>query len=140
MLGQTGVEYLMLFTLVLTILSILTYYAQDMTQRNMEEIIVSGATIAVNKIVDASDIVYTQGKPSQVSLSVYVPDKVYSIEFSNNRMIMRINISSGSSDIFATSKAQLKGNISTISGTKKIRVKAEKNVTTGVTYVNITEG
>lgn len=156
MKGQTAFEYLALFSLVLVILSFLIYYAQDMTDRNMEDIIISDATIAVNKIADASDIVYTQGKPSQITLSVYIPDKVYSIEFSNNMIIMRINVSSGSSDVFAISKAPFccstyclnlgcpsscsnQGCISTGSGTKRIRVKAEKNDVTGVTYVNITK-
>jgi uncharacterized protein (UPF0333 family) len=146
MKGQTAFEYLLLFSLVLAILAFLTYYAQDMTERNREEIIMSNAVIAVNKIAEAADIVYTQGKPSQITLSVYIPEKVYSIEFSNKMMIMRINVSSGSSDIFATSKAPFCCNvtdctlscISTDFGTKRIRVKAEKNVT-GVTYVNITE-
>ena len=133
MLGQTAFEYLLLFSLVLIILSFLTYYAQDMTERNREEIIMSNAVIAVNKITEAADIVYTQGKPSQITLSVYIPDKVYSIEFSNKMMIMRINVSSGSTDVFAESKAPLIGSISTDYGTKRIRVKAEEN------YVNITE-
>jgi len=141
MKGQTAFEYLLLFSLVLIILSFLTYYAQDMTERNREEIIMSNAVIAVNKITEASDIVYTQGGGSAMTFSVYIPDKVYSIEFSNKMMIMRINISSGSSDIFATSKAPFCCNItncaqsciSTDSGTKRIKVKAEGS------YVNITQ-
>ena len=133
MKGQTAIEYLLLFSLVFMILAILTSYAQDMTERNREEIIMSNAVIAVNKIAEASDIVYTQGKPSQITLSVYIPEKVYSIEFLNRMMIMRINVSSGSSDIFAESKAPLQGSISTTSGTKRIRIKAEGS------YVNITE-
>jgi uncharacterized protein (UPF0333 family) len=141
MKGQTAFEYLILFSLVLAILAFLTYYAQDMTERNREEIIISNAVIAVNKITEAADIVYTQGKPSQITLSVYIPDKVYFIEFSNKMMIMRINVSSGSSDIFASSKAPFCCNItncaqsciSTTSGTKRIKVKAEGS------YVNITE-
>lgn len=133
MKGQTAIEYLLLFSLVFMILAILTSYAQDMTERNREEIIMSNAVIAVNKIAEASNIVYTQGKPSQITLSVYIPEKVYSIEFSNRMMIMRINVSSGSSDIFAITKAPLQGSISTTSGTKRIRIKAEGS------YVNITE-
>jgi len=133
MRGQAAFEYLIMFSIVLTILAILTYYAQDMTERNREEIIISNAVIAVNKIAEASNIVYTQGKPSQITLSVYIPEKVYSIEFSNRMMIMRINVSSGSSDIFAITKAPLQGSISTTSGTKRIRIKAEGS------YVNITE-
>jgi uncharacterized protein (UPF0333 family) len=133
MWGQAAFEYLLLFSLILGILTFLTFYAQQMTDRNREEIMISNAEIAVNKIVEAADIVYSQGKPSQITLSIYISERVDSIVFSNKMIIMRIGISSGFSDIFATSKAPLQGSISTNSGTKRIRVKAEEN------YVNITE-
>lgn len=133
MRGQTAFEYLMLFSLALSILAILVLYSQQITERNREDIIIANAITAVNKIAEASNIVYTQGKPSQITLSVYIPEKVSSIEFNNNVIIMKINISSGTSDIFATSKAPLQGYISTTSGIKKIKVIAEDN------YVNITE-
>jgi hypothetical protein len=119
--------------MILAILSYLTYYAQQMTQRNGEEITISNAVIAVNKIAEASDIVFTQGKPSQITLSVYVPENVDSIVFQNNMIIMKVNVGTGISDIFAESKASMQGSISTSSGTKTIRVKAENN------YVNITQ-
>lgn len=133
MRGQAAFEYLLLFSLILGILTFLTFYAQQMTESNREDIMASNAIIAVNKIAEASDIVYTQGKPSQITLSVYVPEKVYSIQFSGKMVIMKMNISSSSNDIFAESKAPLQGSISSGSGTKKIMIKAEEN------YVNITE-
>jgi uncharacterized protein (UPF0333 family) len=138
MKGQTAIEYLLLFSLMLIALSFLTYYAQDMTQRNREEIIMSNAVIAVNKIVEAADIVYTQGKPSQITLSIYIPENVHLIEFSNKMIIMRIDVSSGSTDIIAESKAILKNSTGGIyfpstGGTKRIKVKAEGS------YVNVTE-
>jgi uncharacterized protein (UPF0333 family) len=133
MRGQTAFEYLMLFSLALTILAILVLYAQQMTERNREDIIIANAITAVNKLTEAADIVYTQGKPSQITLSIYIPEKVSSIEFNNNVITMKVNISSGVSDIFASSKAPLQGSISTSSGTRKIKVIAEEN------YVNITE-
>jgi len=133
MRGQTAFEYLLLFSLALTILAILVLYAQQMTERNREDITVANAITAVNKIVEASNIVYTQGKPSQITLSVYIPERVSSIEFNNNAILMKVNISSGVSDISAISKAPLQGYISTKSGRRKIKVIAEED------YVNITE-
>ena len=140
MKGQTAIEYLLLFSLVFVILTLLTSYAQDITERNREEIIMSNAVIAVNKIVEAANIVYTQGKPSKITFSVYIPEKVHSIEFSGKMMIMRISVSSSSNDVFAMSKAPLQGFISISSGTRRIKVNAEKNYVTGESYVNITEG
>ncbi|MEM5781787.1 MAG: hypothetical protein QXD43_01145 [Candidatus Aenigmatarchaeota archaeon] len=133
--GQTAVEYLMLFSLVFAILSLLTYYAQEMTERNREEIIISNAIIAANKIAEAADIVYTQGEPSQITLSVYIPENVQAIEFSNKMIILKIKVASGINDVFAASKApfDLTSFISTTSGTKRIKVKAEGG------YVKVTE-
>lgn len=139
MKGQTAIEYLAMFSIVFIILTILTYYAQDMTESNREDIIISNAVIAVNKIAEAANIVYTQGKPSTITFSVYIPEKIYSIEFSGKMMIMRFNVNSGSTDVSAMSKAPLQGFISASSGTRRIKVNAEKNDVTGESYVNITE-
>jgi uncharacterized protein (UPF0333 family) len=134
MRGQAAFEYLILFAIALLILGIMIWYSQQITERNREDITVANAITAVNKIVEASDIVYTQGKPSQITLSVYIPERVESVQFNNNTIIMKINVGSGISDIIATSKANLQGNISSDSGLKKIKVIAEEN------YVNITQG
>jgi uncharacterized protein (UPF0333 family) len=133
MRGQASFEYLMLFVIALSILSVLVLYSQQITERNREDIRIANAITAVNKIVEAADIVYTQGEPSQITLSVYIPELVESIEFKNNMIIMKVSVSSATSDIFASSKASLQGNISASSGTKKIKVLAEGN------HVNITE-
>jgi uncharacterized protein (UPF0333 family) len=126
MRGQAAFEYLIMFSIVLTILAILTYYAQDMTEKNSGDIISSNAVIAVNKIAEAADIVYTQGAPSQITVSVYIPENVNSITFIKNMIDMKIQVGSGISDIFATSKANFTTTDSFISpdyGTKRIKVK-----------------
>lgn len=134
MKGQTAFEYLVLFSLVLAVLSVLMLYSQQITEANREELIVANAITAVNKIVEASNIVYTQGKPSQITLSVYIPERIEDIEISNKRILMKVIVTSGITDVFAMSKAPLQGLISTTSGMKKIKVIAEGS------YVNITEG
>jgi len=141
MLGQAAFEYLMMFSIVLVIISFLTFYAQDMTESNRADIIASDAVIAVNKIAEAADIVYTQGKSSQITLSVYIPGNIQSIEFSNNMIIMKVKVGSGITDIFATSKAPFCCDItdctlsciSSDSGTKRISIKSEGS------YVNVTQ-
>jgi uncharacterized protein (UPF0333 family) len=133
MRGQASFEYLMLFVIALSILSVLVLYSQQITERNREDIRIANSITAVNKIVEAANIVYTQGEPSQITISVYIPELVDSIQFNNNMIIMKVNVSSTTSDIFATSKASLQGNISAKSGMKKIKVLAEGN------HVNITE-
>ena len=134
MRGQAAFEYMILFSIALLILGILVFYSQRVTEANRDQIIVANAMAALNKIVEASNIVYTQGEPSQITLSVYIPEKVSSIEFDDNLIIMKIYNEAGTSDIIATSKAPLQGYVSPSSGMKKIKIAAEVN------YVNITEG
>ncbi|MFH1229665.1 MAG: hypothetical protein V1678_04560 [Candidatus Aenigmatarchaeota archaeon] len=145
MRGQAAFEYLMMLSIVLAILSILTYYAEGMTESSRKDIVVSNAVIAVNKIAEAADIVYTQGNTSQITLSVYIPDNLQSIQIGSNTpgeftkmMIMKIKVGNGFTDIIATSKANLTGNISVESGTKRIRIRSFVN-TSGESYVNITQ-
>jgi uncharacterized protein (UPF0333 family) len=138
MRGQAAIEYMMMLSIVLTILTILTYYAADMTNSNRQEIISSNAVIAVNKIAEAADTVYTQGSSSQITLSVYVPENVNFIHFNNKMVVMEVG-TGPYSDIIASSKAPFfDSSISTDSGTKTIVVKSGKNG--GGSYVSVKEG
>jgi len=134
MKGQAAFEYLMIFSIVITLVLILVTYSIQITERNKEEIRISNAIAAVNEIVDTANIVNTQGKPTSLTLtSVYIPEGVESINIIGKIILMKVRVAGGTSDILATSKADLQGSISNTQGIKKIRVKAEDN------YVNITE-
>ncbi|NIM47566.1 MAG: hypothetical protein GTN40_05430 [Candidatus Aenigmarchaeota archaeon] len=134
MKGQTGFEYLMIFSIVIVLVLILVTFAGQLTERNKEEIRISNAMAVVNEIVDTANIVNTQGKPTSLTLtSVYIPEGVESIDITGKTILMKIRIGGGISDIFATSKANLQGSISSTQGIKRIKIKAEDN------YVNITE-
>ncbi len=134
MRGQVAFEYLMIFSIVLALILILIMYSGEITLRNQEDIRVSNAITAVNKIVEAANIVSTQGKPSQITLFVYFPEEIQEIEFNEKTILMKVRIKPGVNDIFAISKSDLQGYISNSSGTKRIKVEAEGN------YVNVTEG
>ena len=134
MKGQAAFEYLMIFSIVIVLVLILVAYAGQITERNKEEIRISNAIAVVNEIVDAANIVNTQGKPSQITLtSVYIPEGVESINITGKTILMKIRVAGSLTDVFAISKADLQGSISNTQGIKKIRIKAEDD------YVNITE-
>jgi len=136
MKGQTAFEYILIFSVVLLMALILTTYAGEITLRNQEDIRISNVITAVNKIAEAANIVSTQGKPSQITLSIYIPEEIESISVGdiNKTILMKVRIAGRVNDIFARSKSELRGSISTISGTKNIKVIAEGS------YVNVTEG
>ena len=134
MKGQVGFEYLMIFSIVIVLVLILVAYAGQITERNKEEIRISNAIAVVKDIVETANIVNTQGKPTSLTLtSVYIPEGVESINITGKTILMKVRVAGGITDIFAASKADLKGSISNTQGIKKIEIKAEDN------YVNITE-
>jgi Flp pilus assembly protein TadG len=131
MFGQSAFEYLMMFAIVLTLLSVLVYYAQETTEGNREEIRASNAMIAVSKITEAADTVYIQGEPAQITMSVYIPESVNSICCYNKMVVMKVSIASGISDVFSTSKANLtcsKISDTFISGSKVLNCSSISNV------------
>jgi len=136
MKGQTAFEYILIFSVVLLMALILTTYSGEITLRNQEDIRISNIITAVNKIAEAANIVSTQGKPSQITLSIYIPEEIESISVGNinKTILMKVRLAGGVTDIFARSKSELRGSISTSSGTKNIKVIAEGS------YVNVTEG
>ncbi len=120
--------------MIIVLVLILVAYSGQLTERNKEEIRISNAISAARHIIDAANIVNTQGKPSQITLnSVYIPEGVESINISGKTLLIRVWIAGGIGDIPVMSKADLQGSISSTQGLKRIRVKAEDN------YVNITE-
>ena len=123
-----------IFSIVLLLSLALSLYSGQMTVRNQEEMRVSNTINAVERIAEAANIVSTQGKPSQITLSVYIPEEIQSITIANKTVLMKVRLTSGVSDIFASSKTNLHGQISNISGTRSIKIIAEGS------YVNITEG
>jgi len=134
MKGQAAFEYLTIFSIVIVLVLILVTYAGQLTERNKEELRITNAIAAASDIVDAANIVSTQGKPSQITLnSVYIPDGVASITISGKTILFKVWVGGGITDIPVKSKTDLQGSLSNTQGVKRIRVKAEGN------YVNITE-
>ncbi len=133
MKSQVAFEYISIFSIVMLMALILIIYSGEITIRNTEDMRVSNSMTAVNKIVEASNIVSTQGKPSQITLSIYFPEEIESINIDENMILMKVRIASGTTDIFAVSKSELRGQISNRSGTRDIKIMAEGS------YVNITE-
>jgi len=134
MRGQAAFEYLSIFSIVLLLSLVLSMYSGQITVRNREDMRVSNTINAVERIAEAANIVSTQGKPSQITLSVYIPEEIQSITIANKTVLMKVKLASGISDIFAVSKSNLQGHISNTTGTKSIKIIAEGS------YVNITEG
>ncbi len=85
---------------------------------------IADAQVAVNKIAEAADIVYAQGYPARTIVRVFIPPGV---DPDNTYVRGRtINIRVANQDVWANSKAELKGKIPTNVGYHFILVEATR--------------
>jgi uncharacterized protein (UPF0333 family) len=112
MRAQSSFEYMMIFALAIAFAIPVWVYITTLQQTAGEELSLSYAKNAVNQITGAADLVYTQGPPAKVRLTVYVPSRVQEINISGKYVNFRLLNSAGVSDVFSTSVANLSGTLS----------------------------
>jgi len=112
MRAQSSFEYMMIFALAIAFAIPVWIYITTLQQTAGEELSLSYAKNAVNQITGAADLVYTQGAPAKVRLTVYVPSGVQEINISGKYVNFRLLNSAGISDVFSTSVANLSGTLS----------------------------
>jgi uncharacterized protein (UPF0333 family) len=111
MRAQSSFEYMMIFALAIAFAIPVWIYVASLQQSARDELSISYAKNAASQITSAADLVYTQGPPAKVRLSVYVPSRVQDINISGNYVNFRVLSSAGASDVFSASVADLNGTL-----------------------------
>ena len=107
MKGQSSFEYLVIVSMVITFLIPVWAYVLGVQQNTTDELSLTYANNAVKKITDTADLVYSQGPPAKVTVRVYIPSGIEEVIVLNNMIDLRIRTSSGISDVYDISMAQL---------------------------------
>lgn len=130
--SQVSVEYMLVmgFAALMTLPLLLIYYTY--TSDSGESVATSQALQVARRIVDASESVYYLGSPSQTTLKLNFPDKIYSTNLSNRELVFKIKTRNGLTDIVQISAVNLSGSLPISQGIHVITVTAQ----TG--YVEIT--
>ncbi len=103
--AQAGLEYLVIIALVLAILIPMAYYAYEEYRVQADY---AQADLAVQKIADAIDLVYSQGTGSQTVVEVYVPQRVESISLAGREVLLKFRTSGGAlTDVYRVTNANL---------------------------------
>ena len=118
---------MMIFALAIAFAIPVWVYVTSLQQSAGEELSMSYAENAVNQITSAADLVYVQGPPAKVRLSVYIPSRVEMINITNRTVNFRILSSAGASDIFSDSVANLSGTLSSSEGMYWVSVESMGN-------------
>ena len=130
--SQVSVEYMFImgFATLMIIPLLLIYYTYS--AETTDSVATSQALQIARKIVDSSESVYYLGKPSQTTLKVNFPDKIYSTNLSSKEVVFKIKTKNGITDIVQVSSVNMSGSLPTTQGIHIITVKAEDG------YVQIT--
>lgn len=127
--GQIATEYIILVGIVFIALIPIFYYAITTSSKNVN---FNEAEDLVNSISKTADRVYALGPGSQDYIQINVPGSTEEIIFDRNEVTVKLLFHEKISDIFARSKTNLTGYISTSSGSKHVYVKTLSNGTVEV--------
>ncbi|UCD03064.1 MAG: hypothetical protein JSV63_00295 [Candidatus Aenigmatarchaeota archaeon] len=128
MKAQAAFEYMLVVILVLAFLVPLWTYMLSVNKEASDELSLSYAKNAVESITSAADLVYSQGPPAKVRITVFIPDGVEEVNITNRTVNFRVAFSAGVTGIFALSRARLNGTIPTKRGTYWLEIEAIDHV------------
>lgn len=125
--GQISIEYLVILGFItfalISIMSISYYYSYSVQDKiRMNHIINFG-----NEVVRNSESVYYAGKPSQITITPYLPSGVKGIWMYGRDIIFNITTTSGFTQLSFTSNVNMTGSISSSEGIKKLVIRAQDN-------------
>ena len=80
-----------------------------------------------DKVISSSEIIFYSGEPSKTIINAYLPDSVKSIEIIEKEIKVVIETNTGENIRVFSSNVNLAGNISPISGLKRIHLAATDN-------------
>lgn len=127
MRAQAAFEYMLVVMLVLGFLVPLWTYTLTVNNEASDELSFSYAKNAVESISSAADLVYSQGPPAKLRVSVHIPGGVEEYNITNSTIIITIRNAGGVTGIFAESRARLNGTLPIDRGTYWIDVRAVDN-------------
>ncbi len=79
-------------------------------------------------ITSAADLVYSQGPPAKVRITVFVPGGVQEVNITNRTVSFKVRYTTGLTGVFAVSRARLNGTIPTDRGTYWLGIRAVDHV------------
>ena len=130
--SQISVEYMLImgFAVLITLPLLLIYYTY--ISDTSDAVATSQALQIARNIVDASESVYYLGKPSQTTLKLNFPDRIYSTNLSSRELVFKIKTKNGITDIVQVSDVNISGSLPISQGIHTITVTAQDR------YVQIT--
>lgn len=126
--AQAALEYIIIVSMVLVFMIPIWTYVSSMQSQTSVELALTYAKNTANQIADAANLVYSQGPPAKLKISVYIPYGVENVTIVNSTIKFTIWARPGYSDVFAFSNAQLNGTLPTKEGYYWMDIEATDNI------------
>ncbi|MEM5815277.1 MAG: hypothetical protein QXD89_02205 [Candidatus Aenigmatarchaeota archaeon] len=130
---QISIEYLIIISFSLMVLTPIILFLYDYSSMQEEEYSLMLASESVKKIGEIVDYVYLQGEPSKITIKVTIPKNLEEIKFLNKTIIFKVKTYSGITDIYYNSISEIFGYIPKEEGEYFLTVQAKDK---GV-YINV---
>jgi len=80
-----------------------------------------------NKIISASESAFYSGKPSKITIVVNIPEGISDVNISEDTLFITYQASSGINLVSFPSNVPITGDVSSVSGIRKIQLEAQLN-------------
>ncbi len=127
MKAQAAFEYMLVVMIALSFLVPLWTYSMTVKNEASDELKLSYAKSATETLASAADLVYSQGAPAKVRVTVFIPEGVQEANITNQTIMLRVAYTGGNTGVFSISRARLNGTIPTRRGTYWMEVRAVEN-------------
>lgn len=133
MKGQVSMEYLLVigFALLMVIPIVIIFFMQSETIK--DSVNLNQARTVAREIADNVKTVATLGSPAMTTIKVTMPDNIKAITIGQREIVITIETSGGTSDIFELLPANVTGTIRAESGIHILRIEVTP------TNISITE-
>ena len=115
--SQTGVEYLIIVSILLIILTVIFVYVKTQYTDSTR---IEQASDAVRSLVSAADRIYSIGPGAKTFVYVTLPDGIISTNISKKEIVIKMRTSAGELDILDSTLGEINGSIPKDSGIHKI--------------------
>lgn len=125
--GQASVEFLVVLAMVLTIFTILFSMGQRSYDSSQEAVKSVQARATLKEIVNAADLVHSQGENARTRVYVTMPEDVVEITFSGDCVFMKLYVGGVLQEKHECSDTCLSGEVPTYSGRYWISLQSRRN-------------
>ena len=122
--GQISTELLFITALGLVFVGGMFFLSIMMSTDTIRQI---QAKDTVERISKSADLVYAMGPGAKTSIEVIMPDNIRFINISGSRVLIRVGMTGGDTDIFAHSDGTLVGNLTRQAGRQTVTLSVDNS-------------